>query len=137
MDEESDGTRRLMHLAPAMMALTTGEFTFVIDDSIGVLHPEILHAYLANFLKYSVGLGSQLVVTTHDTTLLKQPFLRRDEVWFRREGDGPILQAGRSRRVQECRRRHRFTARLSSGTIRRRPRDPRFLVAGGGDGKGA
>jgi uncharacterized protein len=86
MDEESDGTRRLMHLAPVMMALTTGEFTFVIDELDRSLHPEILHSYLANFLKYSAGLGSQLIVTTHDTTLLKQPFLRRDEVWFVEKG---------------------------------------------------
>jgi AAA15 family ATPase/GTPase len=47
---------------------------------------EILHSYLANFLKYSAGLASQLIVTTHDTTLLNQPFLRRDEVWFVEKG---------------------------------------------------
>jgi uncharacterized protein len=86
MDEESDGTRRLMHLAPVMMGLTTDEVTFVIDELDRSLHPEILHSYLANFLKYSVRLGSQLIVTTHDTTLLRQPFLRRDEVWFVEKG---------------------------------------------------
>jgi len=74
MDEESDGTRRLMHLAPVMMGLTTDEVTFVIDELDRSLHPEILHSYLANFLKYSVRLGSQLIGTTHDTTLLRQPF---------------------------------------------------------------
>jgi uncharacterized protein len=86
MDEESDGTRRLMRLAPVMMGLTTREFTCVIDELDRSLHPEILHSYLANFLKYSAGIGSQLIVTTHDTTLLRQPFLRRDEVWFVEKG---------------------------------------------------
>ncbi len=47
MDEESDGTRRLMHLAPVMMGLTTREFTCVIDELDRSLHPEILHSYLA------------------------------------------------------------------------------------------
>jgi uncharacterized protein len=84
--EESDGTRRLMHLVPAMMALTKGNFLVAIDELDRSLHPEVLHSYVANFLKYSTGRSSQLIVTTHDTTLLKQPFLRRDEVWFVEKG---------------------------------------------------
>jgi len=86
MGEESDGTRRLMDLVPAMMALMSGESVFVVDELDRSVHPEILHSYLANFLKYSTGHESQLIVTTHDTTLLKQSFLRRDEVWFVEKG---------------------------------------------------
>ena len=85
--EESEGTRRLMHLFPAMMALTKGDFLVVIDELDRSLHPEALHSYVANFLKYSTARASQLIVTTHDTTLLRQPFLRRDEVWFVEKGD--------------------------------------------------
>ncbi len=84
--EESDGTRRLMHLVPAMIAMMTRDCVYVIDELDRSLHPDILHSYLANFLKYSASRGSQLIVTTHDTTLLQQPFLRRDEVWFVEKG---------------------------------------------------
>ena len=75
-----------MHLVPAMMSLTKRDSVFAIDELDRSLHPDILHSYLANFLKYSTGRASQLIVTTHDTTLLKQPFLRRDEVWFVEKG---------------------------------------------------
>lgn len=87
MNEESDGTRRLMHLVPAMIALMKSDKVFVIDELDRSLHPDILHSYLANYLKYSAGQCSQLIVTTHDTTLLKQRFLRRDEVWFVEKGN--------------------------------------------------
>src|SRR5262249_28728359 len=86
MVEESDGTRRLMHLVPAMMGLMSSNHLYVIDELDRSLHPEVLHSYLSNFLTYSAGRRSQLIVTTHDTTLLKQRFLRRDEIWFVEKG---------------------------------------------------
>ncbi len=86
MSEESDGTRRLMQLVPAMIAMMEGGGVFVIDELDRSLHADILHSYLANFLKYSTGRSSQLIVTTHDTTLLRQDFLRHDEVWFVEKG---------------------------------------------------
>jgi uncharacterized protein len=87
MSEESDGTRRLMQLVPAMISMMTGDGVFVIDELDRSLHADVLHSYLANFLKYSVGRSSQLIVTTHDTTLLRQHFLRQDEVWFVEKGN--------------------------------------------------
>ncbi len=87
MSEESDGTRRLMQLVPAMISMMTGDGVFIIDELDRSLHADVLHSYLANFLKYSVDRSSQLIVTTHDTTLLRQHFLRRDEVWFVEKGD--------------------------------------------------
>ena len=70
-----------------MIAMMTGDGVFVIDELDRSLHPDVLHSYLANFLKYSSGRSSQLIVTTHDTTLLRQHFLRRDEVWFVEKGN--------------------------------------------------
>jgi AAA15 family ATPase/GTPase len=86
LEEESDGTQRLMHLVPLMLSMLRSDQTIAIDELDRSLHPDILHSYLANFLKYSAGRSSQLIVTTHDTTLLKQPFIRRDEVWFVEKG---------------------------------------------------
>ena len=86
MKEESDGTRRLMDLIPAMIALVSGDRVFAIDELDRSLHPEVLHSYVGNFLRYSAGRNSQLIVTTHDTTLLKQAFIRPDEVWLVEKG---------------------------------------------------
>ena len=76
-----------MQLVPAMISMMTGDGVFIIDELDRSLHADVLHSYLANFLKYSVDRSSQLIVTTHDTTLLRQHFLRRDEVWFVEKGD--------------------------------------------------
>jgi AAA15 family ATPase/GTPase len=86
INEESDGTRRLMNLLPAFMILMSADVVGVIDELDRSVHPDVLHSCLANFLQYSTARSSQLIVTTHDTTLLKQPFLRRDEVWFVEKG---------------------------------------------------
>ena len=82
LNEESDGTRRLADLVPALMRLLEEEHVFAIDEFDRSLHPEIAHSLLANFLRYSSGGPSQLIVTTHETTLLRQDFLRPDEIWF-------------------------------------------------------
>ena len=86
MDEESDGTHRLMHLAPALMLSVTSNRVFVIDELNRSLHPDISHSYLQNFLRYSEDRQSQLIVTTHETTLLSLRFLRPDEIWFVEKG---------------------------------------------------
>ena len=93
LNEESDGTRRLTDLAPALIQLLAGDRLFVIDEFDRSLHPDIAHSLLANFLRYSAGRPSQLIVTTHETTLLRQDFLRPDEIWFteRRPGQGSRL----------------------------------------------
>ena len=71
-----------MELFPAMVGLLTSDILVAVDELDRSLHPQIVHSYLANFLKYSAGRDSQLIVTTHDTTLFQQDFLRRDEFWL-------------------------------------------------------
>jgi AAA15 family ATPase/GTPase len=48
---------------------------------------------IANVLRYSSGRPSQLIVTTHETTLLRRDFLRPDEIWLieNRPGRGSRL----------------------------------------------
>jgi AAA15 family ATPase/GTPase len=86
MSDESDGTRRLLDLAPALLLLVENDRVFVIDEFDRSLHPELAHSLLDNFLRYSEGRRSQLIVTTHETTLLDQDFLRRDEIWLMEKG---------------------------------------------------
>jgi AAA15 family ATPase/GTPase len=47
MSEESDGTRRLMNLVPAMITMMSYDGVCVIDELDRSLHPEILHSFLA------------------------------------------------------------------------------------------
>jgi AAA15 family ATPase/GTPase len=79
--QESDGTQRCLNLLPALYHLTTGRQVFVIDELDRSLHPHLSYAFLKFFLDCPRG-HHQMIVTTHETHLLDQSLLRRDEVWF-------------------------------------------------------
>lgn len=79
-DEESAGTRRLLHLIPMIADLSRSDKTFVIDEIDRKLHPLLAYNLLSDFLGASD--CGQLIFTTHNTHLLDLDLLRRDEVWF-------------------------------------------------------
>jgi AAA15 family ATPase/GTPase len=81
LTEESDGTQRLLHLIPALHDLRKGGVYF-IDEIDRSLHPMLVRNFLEFFLKSCGGSQSQLVMTTHESNLLDQELLRRDEIWF-------------------------------------------------------
>jgi AAA15 family ATPase/GTPase len=83
--EESDGTVRLMELIPAFFRSEESGCLVVIDEFDRSLHPQIAQSLLINFLRHSLR-ESQLIVTTHETTLLDLVFLRRDEIWLVEKG---------------------------------------------------
>ncbi len=82
LPDESDGTRRLLNLIPALYDLHTRNSIYVIDEIERSLHPNLVWAFLDLFLKSCVNCRSQIIVTTHESNLLDQKLLRRDEIWF-------------------------------------------------------
>ncbi|MEP3481129.1 MAG: AAA family ATPase [Fuerstiella sp.] len=86
-DEESDGTRRFLHLLPALYYLTHSPKVFVIDELDRSLHSLLSHALLKFFVEVCPGANQQLIVTTHETHLLDLDLLRRDEIWFVEKDD--------------------------------------------------
>ncbi len=80
--EESDGTRRLLELIPAVHRASRDNSVFVIDEIDRSLHPLLARGFLKSFLDACAGSQSQLIVTTHESSLLDQDLLRRDEIWF-------------------------------------------------------
>lgn len=83
-DEESDGTRRVMHLAPALLDLQRSETTYVVDELDRSLHPHLSKFFIEAFLAGITKTASkgQLIFTTHETSLLDRDILRPDEIWF-------------------------------------------------------
>lgn len=79
-DEESDGTRALFAFAGPWLDVTENERVLVVDELDTSLHP-LLVQHLVKLLHHT-GTRAQLIFTTHDTTLLSQKLLRRDQVWF-------------------------------------------------------
>jgi uncharacterized protein len=80
--EESDGTRRLLHLIPALYHLQTSDAVFFIDEIDRSMHPMLVWKFLEFFLKSCEGGKRQIIVTTHESHLLDLALLRRDEIWF-------------------------------------------------------
>ena len=83
LDDESDGTRQLMALAPDIeKALLTGGI-LLIDEIDTALHPLLVQYILSKFQsKQSNPLGAQLIFTTHDTEFLSMELLRKDQLYF-------------------------------------------------------
>ncbi len=84
LSEESDGTRRLLNLIPALHHLHNA--VYFIDEIDRSLHPMLVLKFLEFFLKSSVDEQRQIIVTTHESHLLDLDLLRRDEIWFAEKG---------------------------------------------------
>jgi uncharacterized protein len=82
-EEESAGTRKLFTLAgPWLDVLDNGLVLFVDELDIS-LHPHLVRFLLNLFHNPETNRhNAQLVFTTHDTTVLDQTLMRRDQVWF-------------------------------------------------------
>jgi AAA15 family ATPase/GTPase len=53
---------------------------FFVDEIDSSLHPLVVHQLVR--LLHRSDSKAQLVFTTHDTTILSQDIMRRDQVWF-------------------------------------------------------
>ena len=90
MDEESDGTQRLINLIPALFMLKhSPDQVLVIDELDRRLHPFLSRFFVQAALDCDdEHRQSQLIFTTHDTNLLDLELLRRDEIWFAEKDKG-------------------------------------------------
>lgn len=91
LSEESDGTRKLMSLAPAIeSALRTGGI-LLVDELEREMHPMLVDYILAKFQSKAANPnGAQIVFTTHNTELMNLELLRKDQLYFvdKRDKDG-------------------------------------------------
>jgi AAA15 family ATPase/GTPase len=82
-DEESAGTRKLFALAGPWLDVLDEGLVLFIDELDTSLHP-LLVRFLSSLLHNpeTNRHNAQLIFATHDTTVLDQMFMRRDQVWF-------------------------------------------------------
>ncbi len=81
--EESDGTIKLYSIAAELfMVLLEGKI-FIIDELDSSLHPHITAFILKLFNDPKINKNNaQLIIATHDASLLNPDQIRRDQVWF-------------------------------------------------------
>ena len=81
--DESDGTRKLMALAPAIeRALECGGL-LLVDELEKEMHPLMVEMIVSKFQSQSSNPNhAQIIFTTHDTELLNMNLLRKDQLYF-------------------------------------------------------
>jgi uncharacterized protein len=82
VNEESDGTQRIMDLIPMLADLQKEPSVYVIDELDRSLHPSLTYRLLELFHSEESPTRGQLIVTTHESGLLDLELLRKDEIWF-------------------------------------------------------
>lgn len=87
-ERESSGTRKLFDLSgPVFDTLFNGS-VLIIDELDAKMHPLISQYIISLFNnKETNPKNAQLILTTHDTHLLSQKLLRRDQIWFTEKDD--------------------------------------------------
>lgn len=81
--EESDGTKRLMSLAPAVERVLERGGVLMIDELESGLHPALAAFLVSKFQSpNSNPRHAQLIFTTHNLDLLDETLLRKDQIYF-------------------------------------------------------
>ncbi len=81
LEEESDGTVRLLDFIPAFQDLITKQRVFIIDEIERSIHPLLIKEVVKKF-SLDENTKGQLIFTTHESNLLDQELFRQDEIWF-------------------------------------------------------
>ncbi|MFA5396982.1 MAG: AAA family ATPase [Methanogenium sp.] len=83
LNEESDGTRRMLDLIELIIAANYGSKSiYVIDEIDRSLHPQLTYKLIESYLRLVDKSELQLIFTTHESHILDLKLLRRDEIWF-------------------------------------------------------
>ena len=81
--DESDGTKRLINLLPLFQLMEAhSDLVIFVDELDRNFHSELTKQFVSSYFKLAENKNVQLIVTTHETSLLNLDFVRQDEVWF-------------------------------------------------------
>ena len=64
------------------MFIGNKDSTFIIDELDTSLHPQLTFRFVKMFLESGLSGRSQIIFTTHESSLMDFQLLRRDEIWF-------------------------------------------------------
>ena len=83
MDEESAGTRKFFAFAGPWLDTLDNGYVLVIDELNDNLHPHLVKFMIQMFHDNALNdKNAQVIFTTHETSILDQTLLRRDQIWF-------------------------------------------------------
>ncbi len=83
MNEESEGTARLFAFAGPWLDVLENGAILLVDELDNSLHPIIVRFLVGLFHNSETNQrNAQLIMATHDTSLLDKELFRRDQIWF-------------------------------------------------------
>lgn len=88
IEEESDGTQRLLDIIPAIDMYLNFNVTVIVDEVDESLHPSLLKAIMHKIMNSGPAYGGQFIITTHESNLLDYDIYRQDEIWFVEKNNG-------------------------------------------------
>ena len=91
LEDESDGTRKLMALTPAIESALRSGGVLLVDEIEKEMHPMLINYSIAKFQSKRTNTnGAQLIFTTHNTELMNMELLRKNQLYFadKNQADG-------------------------------------------------
>lgn len=83
LDEESNGTQRLFSILGPILDAMDRATVVLIDEIDCSLHTHLTQAIVRMFQNPNINpRGAQLIFTSHDSNLMDQRLVRRDQVWL-------------------------------------------------------
>lgn len=81
LEEESDGTIRLLDLLLILVEMRNTDKVVFIDEIDQSIHPTLLKTFIKELMQVKTSKG-QIIFTTHESNLLDLDIFRQDEIWF-------------------------------------------------------
>lgn len=92
-EDESNGTQRFFALAGPVLSALSGGNLFAIDELDCSMHPLLTRKVIELFQSPEENMkGAQLVFTTHDSSIMDQTLLRRDQVWLTEKRESGVTE---------------------------------------------
>ena len=82
IDEESDGTQRLVDLLPMLFTIGKNPTIYFVDEIDRSLHTKLSLFLLDEFACRAQEGSNQIIFTAHDVNLINLDNFRQDEIWF-------------------------------------------------------
>ena len=83
INDESTGTQKYFAYAGPWLDVLKKGYVLVVDELNNNLHPDLVKFLIQMFQNTSLNRkNAQLILTTHETSILSQDILRRDQIWF-------------------------------------------------------
>lgn len=82
IEEESDGTQRLVDLLPMLFTINKNTTLYFVDEIDRSLHTRLSQFLLDEFSLSAENGFNQIIFTAHDVNLIDLSHFRQDEIWF-------------------------------------------------------